>query len=107
MSSSTKIKDVKAAAEATMAVAVMVAVVTIGGELWAPLKDTLKMIFTHHWLGKGALAVVLFTLVYYARRRSPASNEAAVASLYHASIVCLLSSVAMLIFFVTHFFHLV
>jgi len=65
MKTNIKLRDVKAAAEATAVVAVLVATLTIVGEIWHPLKDTLKLVFTHHWLGKGALSIALFAGVYW------------------------------------------
>src|SRR3989344_6855759 len=40
--------------------AIFIAAITIGGELAPAFKDWLKTTFYHHWLGKGALAVILF-----------------------------------------------
>jgi|TARA_Y100000310_G_scaffold345866_1_gene471927 hypothetical protein len=36
---------------------------TIGGELYKPLKEWLKMMFSHHWIGKGVLSFVGFYIV--------------------------------------------
>lgn len=33
---------------------------TIFGELYKPFKDSLKDIFSHHWIGKGVIAIVIF-----------------------------------------------
>lgn len=40
--------------------AVFIAAITITGELEPSIKDWLKSIFLHHWLGKGILSAVLF-----------------------------------------------
>ncbi len=37
-----------------------VVTVTILAELYAPLKDFLKNMFYHHWIGKGVLAIAVF-----------------------------------------------
>ncbi|MBL4644327.1 MAG: hypothetical protein JKX80_00485 [Candidatus Pacebacteria bacterium] len=107
MKKNIKLRDVRAVAEATAAVAILVAVLTITGELWHPLKDTLKTIFTHHWLGKGALSIAVFALVYWLRKDVPARNGATVHALYLAVIASFAATAAMLIFFVIHFLHLV
>lgn len=47
---------------ATLSV-LLVVFLTIGGELYSPMKDFLKDTLYHHWVGKGVWAVVLFILV--------------------------------------------
>jgi len=42
---------------------VLVVFLTITGELYSPLKDLLKDMHYHHWVGKGIWAAVLFTAV--------------------------------------------
>lgn len=37
-----------------------IAAVTIGGELYTPIKDWLAAVFSHHWIGKGVLAMTVF-----------------------------------------------
>lgn len=39
---------------------VFIAAATIGGELYMPIKDWLASIFSHHWIGKGVLAMLVF-----------------------------------------------
>lgn len=60
------------AASATVTIIFIVAI-TIAAELVPPLKDWLKATFTHHWIGKGVLAVGLFTSIavlklFYAKK---------------------------------------
>jgi len=107
MNTKIKLRDVKAAAEATAAVAILVAVLTIVGDMWSPLKDTLKAVFTHHWLGKGALSIALFALIYFVRKKAPARNGSTAYAILGAVIASLAASAAMLIFFILHFYHLV
>lgn len=40
-----------------------IAGITISAELFPPIKDWLKTAFSHHWLGKGVLSLLLFTTV--------------------------------------------
>lgn len=51
---------------------------TIIGELNAPFKNWLKTSFTHHWIGKGVIAVVLFAalsvLVVFIARKNQKLN---------------------------------
>lgn len=44
---------------------VTIAVLTIVGELYKPLKDWLATTFTHHWIGKGVISFVGFYIVGY------------------------------------------
>jgi len=39
---------------------IFIAVITIASELFHPIKDWLKEIFYHHWIGKGVLAAAIF-----------------------------------------------
>lgn len=43
----------------------LVVVVTIIGDLYAPLKNFLKDAHYHHWVGKGIWAAILFTVVTF------------------------------------------
>ena len=47
---------------AVIAIAAVVAL-TIVGELYTPLKDSLKAVFSHHWVGKGVLSFAGFYLL--------------------------------------------
>ncbi len=40
-----------------------IAVITIWADLYAPLKDWLKAMFTHHWIGKSVLSAALFLIL--------------------------------------------
>jgi hypothetical protein len=42
---------------------VFVTFATIFGELYKPFKNALKDIFSHHWIGKGVIAIVIFYLL--------------------------------------------
>ncbi len=44
---------------------VFVTAATIVGEFVPVFKNWLKTMFTHHWIGKGVLAVVVFWVVIY------------------------------------------
>lgn len=59
-----RIKNVYAAAVAAVAATAFVTVITIVADLQLPLKDWLKATFTHHWIGKGVLAAVVFVVVW-------------------------------------------
>lgn len=59
---------VSSTAYAVAAVALMLAILIIAAEEIVPLKDWLKETFYHHWLGKGALALLLFAAAATALR---------------------------------------
>jgi uncharacterized protein YacL len=40
-----------------------IAIITIWADLYAPLKDWLKAMFTHHWIGKSVLSAALFLIL--------------------------------------------
>ncbi|OHA79977.1 MAG: hypothetical protein A2747_02025 [Candidatus Yonathbacteria bacterium RIFCSPHIGHO2_01_FULL_44_41] len=92
----------RAAAEGTAAVAVLITILTIGAELWSPLKDTLKTVFAHHWLGKSALAIFLFTVIFLIRRKTSASTQSLERAVLIAVWSSILSAIMMTAFFVVH-----
>lgn len=59
-----KLKKSYAAVKAAAATVIFTTLITVLGDLYLPLKDWLKAVFTHHWIGKGVLAVVLWVLFF-------------------------------------------
>ena len=55
-----KMSLVNAVLSATILVSIFVLVITITGELYKPLKNLLTEIHSHHWIGKGIWAAILF-----------------------------------------------
>ena len=98
---------VRAAGDAVVAVAIFIAIITIGGELFAPLKNWLKAAFTHHWLGKSALSIILFVLIFILRSFTPASPEQVRRAILSAAWWSVLSAVAMTLFFILHTFKVI
>lgn len=41
---------------------IFVTIITILADLYLPLKDFLKAVFAHHWIGKGILAIAIFLI---------------------------------------------
>ncbi|MBI2426289.1 MAG: hypothetical protein HYV34_00410 [Candidatus Kerfeldbacteria bacterium] len=60
----TKTRWIIGALQAATVAVVLVAVLTVLAELVPALKDWLKATFSHHWIGKGVLALVAFVLVF-------------------------------------------
>ena len=54
---------IRSVAIATIVTSLMLAVLIVSAEEVPALKDWLKATFSHHWLGKGALAIGLFAVV--------------------------------------------
>jgi hypothetical protein len=92
----------KAAADGVAIVSILVAVLTIGGEEWAPLKDFLKNIFTHHWLGKSVIAGMAFAAVFVIQNMFEADEASVSRSIMAASVSMIVSSCAIIGFFVLH-----
>ena len=101
-----KIQKIQAATEGVAVVAVLLAVLTIGGELWAPLKNTLKDIFTHHWLGKSALSIIFFAVIFLIRSNMHADATRLPRKIYLAIWLSIFSAFAMTAFFIAHTLHL-
>jgi len=60
-----KIKIVRAASLGAIAAAIFIAASTVMAELFAPFKDFLKEKFSHHWVGKSVLALLIFLTVSF------------------------------------------
>ena len=58
-----KLRLISSVISSSILTIVFVTAVTIGGELYAPLKNWLASTFTHHWLGKSVLTAGLFVVV--------------------------------------------
>lgn len=85
---------------------VFVVVITIAGELYAPLKNILKEQHYHHWVGKSIWSVIFFVITaggYYVVMRS-ATNESTVRLIRILSWMVVFSALALFIFFVYEFF---
>jgi hypothetical protein len=91
----------QAAAVGSITVSVLIAIGTIAGEEWAPLKNWLANTFTHHWLGKGAVMIVVFFAVTI-WQGFVCTGEKAIQAVWYAVIAALLSAFAMIVFFVLH-----
>jgi len=52
-----------------------VTLITVLADLVPPLKDWLKAVFTHHWIGKGILSVALFALLFLVLEKTPRQAE--------------------------------
>lgn len=60
--SNIRFKLVRAATYGAALAVVFVTGVTVTADLYLPLKNWLKLMFSHHWVGKGVLAGMVFTI---------------------------------------------
>lgn len=101
MTSSSLAQWIRSTAIATIATALMLAIVIVAAEEMPTLKDWLKATFYHHWLGKGALAILLFAAAATALRyrRDTASLSTLVLL---ETVVVALAAAAIAGFFLLH-----
>ena len=92
---------VRSTAVAAVAVSIFLAVLIIGAEKVPALKDWLKATFTHHWLGKGALALILFVVIAFLFRMKRDAPDLARLIKWEAA-VAMLSVVSIAGFFLLH-----
>ena len=79
---------------------VWIALSTIGTEVSTPFKTFLKDVFTHHWIGKGVIALILFLLITFvvtivARRAHYANVVPALLFMLWASLLGMLAIVGL------------
>ncbi len=99
MENGKNIRIVSSALLSAALVSVFVAAITIGGELYAPLKDWLKGSFSHHWLGKSVLSAIVFVSFFIIFLFWKRDGEATAASMKTAFWAAVASPSAILIFY--------
>jgi hypothetical protein len=87
-------------------VSALVMLLTIVGEEWAPLKNWLKVTFSHHWLGKSYLSVALFALVVLVAFPFT-SGMRATRALWFSFVATIISAGTMTVYFILHTLHFV
>lgn len=60
-----KLKIIYSAALGAIAAVIFITAVTIGADLYLPIKDWLKNIFSHHWVAKSVLSAVVFGAIAF------------------------------------------
>ena len=94
-----KIKIVTSAFLAAAIVTVFVVIITIFAELYMPLKDWLKINFSHHWIGKGVLSAVLFIALFIALMFKNPYDKSLTGSVKIAFWLAIVSAAAIFIFY--------
>jgi len=74
----------------------LLALMIITAEFYSPFKDLLKAVFTHHWIGKIAILIVVFLLVGFLFKEKQSSEKTA----YYSAVGSL---AVILLFFVFKF----
>ena len=99
---------VRAVAIAAMVTSAMLAILIVSAEEIPAFKDWLKATFTHHWLGKGALAIVVFIVVTVVARLQGKTDVSKLSGIIFAeAVVGALSVAAIAGFFLLHLLRLV
>lgn len=91
---------VRSVAIAVIATSVMLAFLIISAEEIPVLKNWLKSTFYHHWLGKGALAILLFIVTAFIFRKRGAIGLSGF--IVAEAIIAALSVLAITAFFLLH-----
>ncbi|MDZ4243546.1 MAG: hypothetical protein U1C57_00375 [Candidatus Doudnabacteria bacterium] len=77
-----KLKNPMAVAIAAICTIFFITLITVLADLVPPLKDWLKAVFTHHWIGKGVLSIGLFVFLYLLLKKTlPQPSESRLASM--------------------------
>lgn len=100
--SSARARIVHGALLGASAAALLVVFLTIGGELWGPLKQHLADEHYHHWVGKGVWATITFFVISAISALGIKSTDSAVTR----RLVILLSWTLMLSFVLLFGFYL-
>lgn len=92
---------------AVAATSIALVALIVAAERYAPLKDWLKATFTHHWLGKGALAILFFVaiIIFVALLRPSGERLARLVTI--EAIIVALSAIAISGLFLLHALHLI
>lgn len=73
---------IKAFIRGAVAAVLTTTLLTVVADLYGPLKDLLKQLFSHHWIGKGVVAIFVFLAVGFGGwifRREAGDESAGVA----------------------------
>lgn len=102
ISENNKSKALIASIYGAIAAVLFVTAATIVGELAGEFKDWLKAVFFHHWIGKGALAIVVFAVValFGYRMTRKDSDEEAAKDFYYLSLTAVVCTLILLGFIV-------
>jgi len=79
---------------------ITVVALTVFGELYAPLKNGLKEIFSHHWIGKGVISFVGYFIVGLLIAQTKIGKGSAIRFLSMLAWISLLGAAAIIGFYI-------
>ena len=103
--STIRFKIIRATTYAAALAVTFITGVTITADLYLPLKDWLKLTFSHHWVGKGILAVILFVgisavLLLFPAPKNEMKAKTLAQSIWTLVIVSLIGTIGIIAFFI-------
>lgn len=79
----------------------LLTIMVIASELFAPFKDLLKTLFTHHWVGKGVIITVAFILFgFLLREKESIGSMSSEKAAWYSTLASL---IVILLFFIIEF----
>lgn len=100
-------KWIRSTAIATIATSFMLAILIVVAEEIPDLKNWLKATFYHHWLGKGALALILFAVTSLVLGLLKRDKPQLSTIIFVESLAVILSACIIAGFFLLHLFKIV
>ncbi len=87
---------------------VFIVFITIAGEEYKPIKKWLANVFTHHWIGKSMVAVILFVFIAIAGNILPLQpkNKCVISILWILFATMMIGAVLIGGYFVLHWYGL-
>ena|SRR3989338_8820211 len=86
----------------TAASSILLAVMVIAGELYIPLKDLLKSLFSHHWVGKLAIiSAVFFAVSFLYKNKNSVGKYSDENIAWYSVLFCI---AAIFTFYLVHYF---
>ena len=103
--SNIRFKIIRATTCAAACTVAFITGITVAADLYLPLKNWLKLTFSHHWVGKGILAGVVFAAVIVIVSFIPAPEDDLKAKMLARSswklvIVSLVGTLVIILFFI-------
>ncbi len=92
-----KIKRTNSFILATIATVIFITLITIFAELLPALKEWLKSMFGHHWIGKGVLSIVLWGIIAFVPVKFVIKPK-------QFALIMLVNSLLIILFYVIHYF---
>lgn len=95
--------NLKALSTSTWLTVILIAILTVSGELSSSFKSLMASITGHHWSSKGVIGTVFFILVYLILAKLQKDDFDALKESKIITTVTLISSLIIFLFFLQHF----